>query len=543
MATARPKHSSNKIVTPEVITLPYRFTPREYQYPVLRYFDETPKRQRAFLLAHRRTGKDLLAWNILIKESQKRVGTYWHVLPLLNQARKIIWTGSTKDGIPFLDFIPPPLIASKRDDDMSIRLKNGSLIQLVGADRIDSLIGSNPVGVTLSEFAVMKPSVWDYLSPILNENDGWAMFITTPRGRNHAFDLFKSMVDAVNHKGANYFLQVLTVDDTRKPLLDASGEPIMGKDNKPVMVPIMSPEAIQEQRDLNIPEEIIQQEYYCSFEAGMVGSYYTEAIGKLEKEGRAVKDLAIFDPSKPVYTAWDIGFTDSMSIWYFQVDKKKINVIEYDEFVGRSLIECCYIVQAQWDKLRETCGWSDDQVSKTMALYQHHENYKYKTHFGPHDLDQTDISIGVTRRSVAKQHGIKFKLVPRTDVQSGIDLVRRILINVTFELTRTNDGLRALKEYHKEWDEKAQMFSDKPCHDWSSHGADAFRYLAQAVVTYIDKALDRPALTDQADFKVSPLEDKIKKYDEDDDDYKPRGRLRRSRREQLAITEYDIYNY
>lgn len=542
MATAHPKRSSNKVVTPEVITLPYRFTPREYQYPVLRYFDEVPNRKRAYLLAHRRTGKDLLAWNILIKESQKRVGTYWHVLPLLNQARKIVWTGSTKDGIPFLDFIPPPLIASKRDDDMSIRLKNGSLIQLVGADRIDSLIGSNPVGVTLSEFAVMKPSVWDYLSPILNENDGWAMFITTPRGRNHAFDLFKSMVDAVNHKGAKYFVQVLTVDDTRKPLLDGQGEPVIGKDGRPVMVPIMSPEAIQEQRDLNIPEEIIQQEYYCSFEAGMVGSYYSEAIAKLEKEGRAVKDLSIFDPSKPVYTAWDIGFSDSMSIWYFQIDKKKINVIEYDEFVGRSLIECCYIVQAQWDQLRDVCGWSDDQVSKTIALYQHHENYNYKTHFGPHDLDQTDISIGVTRRSVAKQHGIKFKLVPRTDVQSGIDLVRRILINVTFELTRTNDGLRALKEYHKEWDEKTQMYSDKPCHDWSSHGADAFRYLAQAVVTFIDKAMDRPSLSDQADFKVNPLADKIKKYD-DDDDERPRGRLKRSRREQLAIVEYDIYNY
>ena len=542
MATAHPKRSSNKVATPEVITLPYRFTPREYQYPVLRYFDEVPNRKRAYLLAHRRTGKDLLAWNILIKESQKRVGTYWHVLPLLNQARKIVWTGSTKDGIPFLDFVPPPLIASKRDDDMSIRLKNGSLIQLVGADRIDSLIGSNPVGVTLSEFAVMKPSVWDYLSPILNENDGWAMFITTPRGRNHAFDLFKSMVDAVNHKGAKYFVQVLTVDDTRKPLLDGQGEPVIGKDGRPVMVPIMSPEAIQEQRDLNIPEEIIQQEYYCSFEAGMVGSYYSEAIAKLEKEGRAVKDLSIFDPSKPVYTAWDIGFSDSMSIWYFQIDKKKINVIEYDEFVGRSLIECCYIVQAQWDKLRDVCGWSDDQVSKTIALYQHHENYSYKTHFGPHDLDQTDISIGVTRRSVAKQHGIKFKLVPRTDVQSGIDLVRRILINVTFELTRTNDGLRALKEYHKEWDEKTQMYSDKPCHDWSSHGADAFRYLAQAVVTFIDKAMDRPSLSDQADFKVNPLADKIKKYD-DDDDERPRGRLKRSRREQLAIVEYDIYNY
>ena len=541
MAIVRPKKSINP-KQPDVITLPYNFTPREYQYPVLRYYDEMPNRQRAFLLAHRRTGKDLLAWNILVKETQKRVGTYWHVLPLLNQARKIIWTGSTKDGIPFLDFIPPPLIASKRDDDMSIRLTNGSLIQLVGADRIDSLMGSNPVGVNLSEFALMKPSVWDYLSPILNENDGWANFITTPRGRNHAFDLFKSMVDASATKGAKYFVQVLTVDDTRKPVLDDKGEIIYDKNNNPVMVPVIPPEAIQEQRDLNVPEEIIQQEYYCSFEAGMVGAYYTEAITKLEKEGRASKNPKLFNPSLPVYTAWDIGFSDAMSIWYFQIDKSNINVIEYNEFVGRSLIECCYIVQGQWDKLRTECGWEDDAVSRTMSLYQHHEGYKYKTHFGPHDLDQTDISIGVTRRSVAKKHGIKFKLVPRTDVQSGIDLVRRILINVHFDLTRTNDGVRALKEYHKEWNETKQMYEEKPCHDWSSHGADGFRYLAQAIVTHIDKSLDRKT-PDTAEFKFDPLEDRLKKFDErDEDSRKPKGKLRRHTT-QLATVDYDLYDY
>lgn len=541
MAIVRPKKSSNP-KQPDVITLPYNFTPREYQYPVLRYYDEMPNRQRAFLLAHRRTGKDLLAWNILVKETQKRVGTYWHVLPLLNQARKIIWTGSTKDGIPFLDFIPPPLIASKRDDDMSIRLTNGSLIQLVGADRIDSLMGSNPVGVNLSEFALMKPSVWDYLSPILNENDGWANFITTPRGRNHAFDLFKSMVDASATKGAKYFVQVLTVDDTRKPVLDDKGEIIYDKNNNPVMVPVIPPEAIQEQRDLNVPEEIIQQEYYCSFEAGMVGAYYTEAITKLEKEGRASKNPKLFNPSLPVYTAWDIGFSDAMSIWYFQIDKSNINVIEYNEFVGRSLIECCYIVQGQWDKLRTECGWEDDAVSRTMSLYQHHEGYKYKTHFGPHDLDQTDISIGVTRRSVAKKHGIKFKLVPRTDVQSGIDLVRRILINVYFDLTRTNDGVRALKEYHKEWNETKQMYEEKPCHDWSSHGADGFRYLAQAIVTHIDKSLDRKT-PDTAEHRFDPLEERFKKYDErDEDSPKPKGKFRRHTT-QLATVDYDLYEY
>lgn len=426
---------------------------------------------------------------------------------------------------------------------MSIRLTNGSLIQLVGADRIDSLMGSNPVGVNLSEFALMKPSVWDYLSPILNENDGWANFITTPRGRNHAFDLFKSMVDAANNKGAKYFVQVLTVDDTRKPLLDASGQTIIDRSGNPVMLPVITPEAIQEQRDLNIPEEIIQQEYYCSFEAGMVGAYYSEAIAKLEKEGRAVKNLDMYNPKLPMYTAWDIGFSDSMAIWYFQIDGKKINVIEYNEFVGRSLIECCYIVQGKWDDLRNTCGWTDDQVAKTMSLYQHHEGYNYKQHFGPHDLDQTDISIGVTRRSVAKQHGIKFKLVPRTDVQSGIDLVRRILINCYFELTRTNDGMRALKEYHKKFNEDKQMYEEKPCHDWSSHGADGFRYLAQAVVTYIDKSLDRK-MSDMAEHKYDPLIERIKKADERDDEEerKPRGRLRKQSIEQYATTDYDLFS-
>lgn len=175
-------------------------------------------------------------------------------LPQLNQARKIIWNGRTKDGTAFLDFIPPPLIKSKRDDEMAIRLANGSIIQLVGADHFDSLVGTNPIGVVFSEFALMKPAVWDYLSPILNENDGFAIFVTTPRGRNHAFDLFKSMVESTK-KGKPYFVQVLTVDDTRKNLLDGSGNPVIDQNGKPVLVPVITEEAIQEQRDMNVPEE------------------------------------------------------------------------------------------------------------------------------------------------------------------------------------------------------------------------------------------------------------------------------------------------
>jgi len=535
-----------KPVQQEDISLPYKFEPREYQYPMLRYFDETPTRQRAFVLAHRRAGKDLLAWNILIKESQKRVGTYWHVLPLLNQARKILWTGSTKDGTPFLGYIPPPLIQSKRDDDMSIRLKNGSLIQLVGADRIDSLMGSNPIGVVLSEYALMKPSVWDYISPILNENDGWAMFITTPRGRNHAFTLFKSMVDTNIQKNAGYFVQVLTVDDTRKRLVDRNNQEIIGKDGKPIMIPVLSQEYIEQQRDQNVAEEIIQQEYYCSFEAGLHGSYYAEAMKKLEDEGRALYNPQLFDPEKTVYTAWDIGLADAMSIWYFQVIGSAINIIEYNEFVGKSIIECCHIVLGDWELLRQECKWSDEEVQKAAAQYSRHKKYNYnKHHFGPHDLNQRDIATKVTRKQVAKQHGIDFKCVPKADIQSGIDLVRRVLNNVSFDLTNALQGVRGLKEYRKKWNEAMQRFDDAPVHDWSSHPADGFRYLCQAVVAFIDKRLDqrRPALADGlSDY--NPIEDRARYFDELEEQAPVKGKLTRWRNTQyqFAETEYDRFS-
>lgn len=500
----------------EQITLPYKFVPREYQYPFLRYFDQTPSRQRAFLLAHRRTGKDLLAWNNLIKESQKRVGTYWHVLPLLNQARKIIWTGSTKDGIPFLDFIPPPLIKSKRDDDMSIRLKNGSLIQLVGADRFDSLVGANPIGINFSEFALMKPAIWDYLSPILNENDGWACFITTPRGRNHAFDLFKSMVKA-KQNGANYFVQVLTVDDTQKTLTDIKGNPILDEHGKRILVPVIPPEAIQEQRDLNVPEERIQQEYYCSFEAGLVGSYYGQAMRKLESEGRSMPNHKLWNPKAPVYTAWDLGISDSMAIWYFQYEQEnsKINVIEYNEFAEKSLAECCCLVRADFKTLRKDFGWEDNEIERAINQFGHHRNYNYADkHFGPHDITTRDVATGVTRKDVAKKYGIKFRAIPKTDVSEGIDLVRRLLLKVTFDGSKCLQGIRALKEYHKDWDEKNQQFKDTPCHDWSSHGADAFRYLSQAIIAFIDnRAATVSKLQPEADHNYNPLRERAIKLE------------------------------
>ena len=196
-------------------------------------------------------------------------------------------------------------------------------------------------------------------------------------------------------------------------------------------------------------------------------------------------------------------------------------------------------MNGEFEKLRSECGWDDAAVGKAIAQFQHHKEYQYKYHFGPHDLKNTEISIGVSRMNVAKQHGIKFKLVPKTDVLSGIDLVRKILINVYFDADLTLQGTRALKEYHKKWNETLQKYDDNPVHDWSSHGADGFRYLAQAVITFINRSMDRAKPTLEADHKYNPFEQRVKQYDDRDEEI-IKGKIKRRRTTQFAVVDYDV---
>lgn len=262
---------------------------------------------------------------------------------------------------------------------------------------------------------------------------------------------------------------------------------------------------------MNVPEEMIQQEYYCSFEAGLVGSYYGAAMRKLEDEGRATANPNLWDPKKVVYTAWDIGISDAMAIWYFQYDDEngKINVIEYTEFTEKSLAECCCIVRADWARIKEDFGWDDEELVKMKSKYDHHKDYIYvQRHFGPHDITTRDVATGVTRKNVAKKYGINFRAVPKTNVAEGIDLVRRMLINVTFDGGKCLEGIRALKEYHKEWDDKTQRYSDKPVHDWCSHGCDSFRYLCQGIIAFVDgQAAKASKLPPLAEYKFNPIAD------------------------------------
>lgn len=220
-----------------MITLPFNFSPRDYQLNILRALDSGIK--RAIWIVHRRAGKDLTMWNYTIKKAVEKVGVYYYILPYYAQARKIIWEG-IHDGISFLSHIPQEIIASKQEQSMTITLVNGSHIKLVGSDQIDTIVGTNPIGIVFSEFALQKPEAWELMRPILAENGGWAVFITTPRGRNHAYKMLN-----MARGNSDWFSEVLSVYDTNA-------------------IEISTLEKEKQQMRL----ALFEQEYECKFDEG-----------------------------------------------------------------------------------------------------------------------------------------------------------------------------------------------------------------------------------------------------------------------------------
>lgn len=190
-----------------IITLPWKFEPRPYQAPFLEAWDSGFK--RLILVGHRRLGKDKMVFANVPKKMMERVGTYFYFLPTYNQARKVIWNGADSQGFRFLDHFPKEIVKNINETEMRITLTNGSILQLIGADNIDRIVGTNPIGVVFSEYSLMKSEVWDLISPILTENGGWAVFVYTPRGQNHAYKLLK-----MAEKNPKWHVEILPVSKT-----------------------------------------------------------------------------------------------------------------------------------------------------------------------------------------------------------------------------------------------------------------------------------------------------------------------------------------
>jgi hypothetical protein len=413
------------------IRIPNGWEPRPYQLPVLSYFAKGGK--RAATMWHRRAGKDSCCLNHEAIECFKRPAAYWHLMPTQRQARKAIWNGvNPKTGKKILDQVFPAEIRKRtRDDEMMIELKSGAIWQLAGSDSYDSLVGSNVAGVTFSEWSLTNPRSWDYIRPILAENGGWAWFNYTPRGRNHGYDLYQM---AANNP--EWFAEILTVDDTG----------------------VIGPEIIQEERNSGMSEEMIQQEYYCSFDGGVEGSYYAVVLKKAREDGRLTK--VPYSEQAEVNTFWDLGRNDTTAIWFHQRIGKEDRFIDCFEDSGEGL---AYYAQVLKEK-----------------------NYNYGRHFLPHDVEVTELTTNLSRRRMLESLGVgPIVVVPRVkDINEGIQMTRGCLSTCVFDSEKCKEGLRALESYHKEYDEKHQVFRSYPCHDWSSNYADAFRQFAQG---YRDK--------------------------------------------------------
>lgn len=423
------------------ISLPHNWAPRDYQYPLWKYFQEGGK--KASIVWHRRAGKDLFALNHIVTHAHMRKGLYWHILPTYKQGRKIVWNGSTKAGRKFLDHFPSELIEGSNATEMTIRFKNGSIYQVVGADDPDSLVGSNPVGVVFSEWSLMSPHTYDLIRPILSENEGWALFIFTPRGHNFAKDLH----DKAKANPA-WFSQTLTVDDTHA----------------------VKPELIQDDRDMGMPEALIQQEYWCSFEAPIEGAYYQNQMIFLQEQNRLTK--VPHEPLLPVYTSWDLGMDDATTIWFFQIHHHEIRLIDYYENSGEGL-----------------------PFYAKMLDKGHRTEYRYKNHYFPHDVKVRELGTGKSRYETLKSLGIKPTVVPKVEsIHDRIDDVRNILPKCWIDEEKCKRGIQCLRSYRKKFDETTQTYSTAPLHDWASHGADALGGVPYAVMKHnrASKTSDMP---------------------------------------------------
>lgn len=403
-----------------------RFKLRDYQIPIADALENKGYRKIISIMP-RRAGKDICAFNLMIRAALRKVGVYFYVFPTYSQARKVIWDSITNDSMRFLSFIPDELIERTNSQEMKIWLINGSLIQLVGSDNYDGLVGTNPKGCVFSEYALQDPRAYQFIRPILTANDGWALFITTPRGKNHAFELFQ-----IASNSPDWFAYKLTIDDTQHiPYSEIEKEKAEG---------IMS-------------EDLILQEYYCSWDMGVEGAYYSKYLDRMRVKGQI--GIVPHENGFKVNTAWDLGVRDSTSIIFFENVGQTVRIIDYYE---NSKVGLEHYVNVLNQKAQS-------------------EGYVYGKHIAPHDIAVKEFGTGMTRLEKARQLGIKFIVAPNISIEDGIEAVRSTLGKVWIDERNCSQLVKALENYRQEYDAKRKVYKPQPLHNFASHAADAMRYL------------------------------------------------------------------
>jgi hypothetical protein len=420
---------------PAAIFLPHNgWLPRPHQQKLWRYLRTGGK--RAVAVWHRRAGKDEICLHHTACAMIERPASYWHCLPEYGQARKALWTAvNPHTGKRRIDeAFPEALRENTNDHEMFIRFVNGSTWQLIGSDRYDATVGAGVAGITYSEWALSNPSAWGYHRPMVEENKGWATFITTPRGRNHAFEMF-------NHakRTDGWFAELLTAKDTN------------------TLTQQQLEESLTEYQALygeDVGNAQFQQEYMCSWTASILGAFYALETALVRTEGRIIDIDAV--ANVPVHRAWDLGVRDDTSIWWYQQVGGQLFIL--DHYAGSGVGVEHYAEQIE--KRRREYGWRDG------------------TDYVPHDAKIQEWGSGKTRVETMAQLGLKPMLVSKATIEDGINAVRRTLPLCVFHPRTEDTGFAALEQHRREWDDDRKAFRTNAVHDWTSHPADAFRYLA-----------------------------------------------------------------
>lgn len=390
------------------------YAPREPQLQIHQALSDS---RFVVVVAHRRMGKTVSAINQLIKsaiECKRERPRYAYIAPTYSQAKRVAFD--------YLTHYTRPLEAVANISELRVDFWDRR-IQLYGSENPDSLRGQYFDGVILDEIGDQNPKIWnEIIRPALADRQGWAMFIGTPKGQNH----FKDLRDRAESEPGWKLLE-----------FRASQTGIVNQD-----------ELNAAKREMG--EEKYEQEFECSFSAAVEGSYYGKLVNELEAKGQVCRIER--DDLCKTYVAWDLGMGDSTSLWVAQVAGQEVRLMDYIENHGQGL---------DW-YVRELTnrGWH-----KAPQLL-------------PHDVQVRELGTGRSRLEVLQEAGLDCSVVPRLGVDDGIQAVRRMLPRCWFNVPATKQGLDCIRNYRREFDEKRQVFFDKPLHDWSSHGADAFRYLA-----------------------------------------------------------------
>ena len=392
------------------------FKPHRYQLEIFNAL-----KRFSVLVCHRRFGKTVLCVNLLIRWALSTKRSDWrgaYIAPLFRQAKAIAWD--------YLLFYCKDMPGMKfYSQELRADFPNGSRIMLLGSDNPDSLRGIYLDACIMDEYADIKPQVYSLIiSPAITDRKGTVIWMGTPRGHNHFYDIYKKA-----EENTDWYHAVYKVTDT-EGLLD--------------------PEELA-RRKTEMTEDEYKQEFLCSFEAAIQGAYYGSLMEQAEADNRIC--AVPYDPIMQVHTAWDLGVRDRTVIWFAQTSPGgEIRVIDYYENDQESL----------------------DHYVKFLAS----KPYVYGTHLAPHDIKVKELGTGRTRIEVAEKLGLKFVIVPNVPIFDGINAVRSILPRCWFDRTKCKDGIEALKQYRKEYSNILKTYADHALHDWASHGADAFRMLA-----------------------------------------------------------------